>query len=56
MRICCIQAGTVRAVYSGCGSLPVNPIVIVCSTEKLDLLKSGGAREGAGDCWVEAQE
>lgn len=52
--MCCFQA--VRAVYGEWGSLPVDPIVIVCSTEKLDLLKSGRAREGAGDCWVEAQE
>lgn len=36
--------------------LPVNPIVIVCATEELDLLKGGRAGEGAGDCWVDAQE
>ena len=37
-------------------SVPVNSIVIVCSTEELNLLKGGGAGEGAGDCWMEAQE
>lgn len=39
-----------------CVFLPVDPIVIVCSTEELDLLKGGRAGEGAGDCWVDAQE
>lgn len=52
----CSDGDSVKAVYSVWGSVPVNPIVIVCSTEKLDLLKGGGAGEGAGDCWVEAQE
>lgn len=37
-------------------TLPVNSIVVVGSAEELDLLKGGGAEEGAGDCWVEAQE
>ena len=43
------------SVY-GTPVLPVNPVVIVCSTEELDLLKGVGAGKGAGDCWVEAQE
>lgn len=37
-------------------SLPVDPVVIVRSSEELDLLEGDGAGEGAGDCWVEAQE
>lgn len=37
-------------------SLPVNPIVIACSTEELQFLKGGGAWEGARDGWVKAQE
>lgn len=36
--------------------LPVNPIVIVRSTEELELLKGGGAGEGAGNRWMKAQE
>lgn len=35
---------------------PVDSIVIIRSTEKLDLFKSGGAGEGAGDGRVKAQE
>lgn len=37
-------------------SLPVNPVVITCSTKELEFFKGGGAWEGAGNGWVEAQE
>lgn len=36
--------------------LPVDPVVIVGSTEELDLLKGAGAGGGAGDRRVQAQE
>lgn len=35
---------------------PVDSIVIIRSAEKLDLFKSGGARKGAGDGRMQAQE
>lgn len=36
--------------------VPVNPIVIACSTKELQFFKGGGAREGASNGWVKAQE
>lgn len=47
---------SVHSEQGVCVFLPVNPIVIVCTTEELDLLKGGRTGEGAGDCWVDAQE
>lgn len=44
------------SVWKSAGCLPVNAIVIIRPTEKLNLLKSGGAGERAGDGRVEAQE
>lgn len=37
-------------------SLPVNPIVIACSTKELEFFEGGGAWEGASNGWVKAQE
>lgn len=36
--------------------LPVNSIVIACSTKKLQFFKGGGAWEGASDGGMKAQE